>query len=93
MQAKPIFDNVIVKRAAEEEASEGGIIIPDAAKEKPQQGTVMAAGDDCEAIKPGDIVLFSKYAGSEINLGEGEFLLISEDDIQVILGFDSEFNV
>lgn len=92
MDARPLFDNVIVRRASEEDTSEGGIIIPDAAKEKPQTGTVLAAGDECKAVKTGDIVLFSRYAGSEVNLGEGEFLLLSESDIQVVLGFDSTLN-
>lgn len=93
MNFQPLQDRILVKRAAADEVSEGGIIIPDGAKEKPARGTVVATGRgrfvpetgfiDLE-VKIGDEVLFSKYAGTEINVGEGEHVIIREDDI---LGF------
>ncbi len=90
MNLRPLQDRVIVKRLGEDEKTAGGIIIPDAAKEKPQKGEVLAAGpgkvqDDGTAlemtVKPGDTVLFGKYAGSEVDLGGEEVLILREDDI------------
>ena len=90
MNLKPLQDRVILKRLGEEEKTAGGIIIPDAAKEKPQRGEVLAAGpgkvqDDGTVlemtVKPGDTVLFGKYAGSEIKVGGEELLILKEDDI------------
>ena len=89
-RVRPLKDRVIVQRAEnEEERSTGGIIIPDTAKEKPQQGTVVAVGpgknEDGKVIaldvKQGDRVLFGKYAGSEIKLNGEEHLILREEDI------------
>lgn len=86
---KPINDRVVIKPAAAEEKTSGGIIIPDTAKEKPQRGEVIAVGPgkDGEAmtVKNGDIVLYGKYAGQELQLEGVDYLIMREDDILVIL--------
>jgi len=90
MKIRPLQDRIIVKRIEEEEMTKGGIIIPDTAKEKPQEGKVIAAGkgklsEDGKVhpldVKKGDKVLFSKYAGTEVNLDGIEHLIIREDDV------------
>ncbi len=90
MKIRPLQDRIIVKRIDEEETTKGGIIIPDTAKEKPQEGKVLAVGkgkinDDGKLqpldVKKGDRVLFSKYAGTEINIEGEEHLIIREDDV------------
>ncbi len=94
MKLRPLHDRVIVKRLEEEERTQGGIIIPDTAKEKPQQGKVLAVGkgkllDKGEVVplmvKEGDRVLFSKYAGTEVKVEGEELLIMREDDILAIL--------
>lgn len=94
MKIRPLQDRVIVKRLAEEEKTKGGIIIPDSAKEKPQQGKVVAVGkgkiaDDGKLIKldvkAGDRILFSKYAGAEVKIEDEEHLIMREDDILGII--------
>ena len=93
-KVRPLHDRVIVKRVAEEEKTAGGIIIPDTAKEKPQEGEVVAVGsgkrEDGKVVpldvKAGDRVLFSKYSGTEIQLDGGEHLIMREDDILGIIG-------
>ncbi len=89
MQFKPINDRVVVKPAPAEEKTKGGIIIPDTAKEKPQRGEIVAAGpgkkDQPMTVKVGDIVLYGKYAGQEMNLDGDDFLIMREDDILVVL--------
>jgi chaperonin GroES len=93
MKLKPLHDHILVERI-EEEVKKGGIIIPDTAKEKPQQAKVIAVGDGRRdekgnkipmAVKKGDIVLFGKYSGSEIKLAEKEYLIIREDDVLGII--------
>ncbi len=90
MKIRPLQDRLIVKRIDEEETTKGGIIIPDTAKEKPQEGKVIAVGKGKVAengevrpldVKKGDRILFSKYAGTEINLEGNEHLIIREDDV------------
>jgi chaperonin GroES len=87
---RPLQDRVIIKRIEEGEQIRGGIIIPDSAKEKPQEGEVVAAGagkklDSGERValdvKEGDRVLFGKYAGTEVKLDDEDFLIMREDDI------------
>ena len=94
MKIRPLNDRVLVIRIEEEEKTSGGIIIPDTAKEKPQEGKVIAAGpgkfDDNGKrmpldVKEGDRVLFSKYAGNEIKIDGVEHLIMREDDILAIL--------
>jgi chaperonin GroES len=86
---KPINDRVVVKPASAEEKTVGGIIIPDTAKEKPQKGEVIAVGPGKDGnkmtVKKGDIVLYGKYAGQEINYKGDDYLIMREDDILVIL--------
>jgi chaperonin GroES len=85
----PLHDRVIVKPAAAEEKSAGGIIIPDTAKEKPQRGTVLAAGpgkkDEPVTVKAGDTVLYGKYAGTEITVDGNDYLIMRESDILAIV--------
>ncbi len=94
MKIRPLHDRILVKRVDEEEKTAGGIIIPDTAKEKPQEGKVIAVGkgkvdDDGDVtpldVKKGDRVLFSKFAGTEVNLDGVEHLIIREDDVLGIL--------
>ena len=87
---RPLHDRVLIKRLDEAEQLRGGIIIPDTAKEKPQQGEVIAAGEGKIRedgtrqpldVKPGDRILFGKYSGSEVKLDDQEYLIMREDDI------------
>ncbi|KYP14903.1 MULTISPECIES: co-chaperone GroES [unclassified Flavihumibacter] len=85
----PLHDRVVVKPAPAEEKTAGGIIIPDTAKEKPQRGTIVAAGtgkkDEPLTVKVGDTVLYGKYAGTELQLEGGDFLIMRESDILAII--------
>jgi chaperonin GroES len=85
----PLHDRVIVKPAAAEEKTAGGIIIPDTAKEKPQRGIVIAAGpgkkDEPVTVKEGDTVLYGKYAGTEIAIEGQDYLIMRESDILAIV--------
>ncbi len=90
VKVRPLHDRIIVERIEESEQQTGGIIIPDTAKEKPQQGKVIAAGkgkikDDGTVtpldVKAGDTVLFGKYSGQEIKLDGDEYLIMREDEI------------
>jgi chaperonin GroES len=94
MKIRPLQDRVIVTRVEEEEKTKGGIIIPDTAKEKPQEGKVVAVGkgkvnDDGKLtpldVKPGDKILFGKYSGTEVKLNGEEYLIMREDDILGVL--------
>ena len=86
---RPISNRVVIKPAPAEEKTQGGIIIPDTVKEKPQRGEVVAVGPgkDGEAmtVKAGDIVLYGKYAGQELQYKGAEYLIMREDDILVVL--------
>jgi chaperonin GroES len=85
----PLHDRVIVRPAAAEEKTAGGIIIPDTAKEKPQRGTVIAAGpgkkDEPMSVKTGDTILYGKYAGTEVSFNGEDFLIMRESDILAII--------
>ena len=90
MKIRPLQDRLLVKRIDEEDTSKGGIIIPDTAKEKPSEGKVLAVGngkvnDDGKVtpldVKKGDRVLFSKYAGTEVQVEGEEHIIIREDDV------------
>lgn len=94
MQFRPLHDRVVVRRIEEDERTPGGIIIPDTAKEKPQQGEVIAVGpgarDEKGAVQPldvkaGDRVLFGKWSGSEVKLDREELLIMKESDILGVL--------
>jgi chaperonin GroES len=100
MHVRPLHDRLIIQRLDEGEQQVGGIIIPDSAKEKPQQGKVIAAGngkskDDGKRIpldvKAGDLILFGKYSGQEIKLDGEEYIIMREDEVLgVISGVDAK---
>jgi chaperonin GroES len=94
MKIRPLHDRVLVKRLEGEEKTKGGIIIPDSAKEKPQEGLIIAAGpgrvnEEGKVtpldVKKGDKILFSKYSGNEINIDGEEHLIMREDDVLAVL--------
>ena len=94
MKLRPLHDRILVRRVEEEEKTKGGLIIPDTAKEKPQEAKVIAVGkgkvnDDGELrpldVHKGDRILFGKYSGSEIQLEGDEHLIIREDDVLAVL--------
>ena len=94
MSLRPLHDRVLVERVEEAEQVRGGIIIPDSAKEKPQEGKVIAVGKGKRLedgsivaldVKPGDRILFGKYSGSEIRLEENEYLILREDEILAVI--------
>jgi chaperonin GroES len=95
MKVKPLADRVLIKPLEEEEIKRGGIIIPDTAKEKPQQGEVMEVGPGRVSeegdkipmeVKKGDKVLYGKYSGTEVTIGDVEYLIMRESDIFAIIG-------
>ena len=90
MKIRPLYDRIVVKRIEQSEELQGGLFIPDSAKEKPQQGQVVAVGkgkrlEDGEVVpldvQVGDRILFGKYSGSEIKMDGEEFLIMREDDV------------
>ncbi len=94
MNVRPLYDRIVVKRLEEQETKIGGLYIPDTAKEKPQEGEVVAVGkgkrlDDGTVsaldVKPGDRILFGKYSGSEIKLDGNEYLIMREDEVLAVL--------
>ena len=94
MKIRPLQDRILVRRVKEEEKTKGGIIIPDTAKEKPQEGKVIAVGhgklnEDGKLqpldVKKGDRILFSKYSGTEVQIEGEEHLIIREDDVLGVL--------
>ena len=94
MKIVPLGANVVVKRLPAEEVTAGGIVLPDAAQEKPRQGRVLSIGDGrmlpdgsraCHQVSEGDRVLFGSYAGTEVDLNGEEFLIMSEDEILAVV--------
>jgi chaperonin GroES len=94
MDVRPLHDRIIVRRDEEGEQQSGGIIIPDTAKEKPQRGTVIAAGSGIVKdggalvpldVKAGDVILFGKYGAQEIKLDGEEYLIMREDEVLAII--------
>ena len=99
MAFRPLGDRVLVKRVEEEEKTKGGIIIPDTAKEKPQEGEVIATGpgarDDSGKVQPldvkaGDRILFGKYSGNDIKIDGNEYLIMREDEVLGVLANGSK---
>jgi chaperonin GroES len=90
----PLHDRVLVRRLEEKEVVKGGIIIPDTAKEKPQEGEVIAVGNGRREkgelipldVKPGDRILFGKYSGNDIKIDDEEYLIVKEDEILAKIG-------
>jgi len=94
MKVRPLHDRILIERVEEKEGKKGGIIIPDTAKEKPQEGKVIAVGngkvtEDGKKIpldvKAGDKILFAKYSGSEVKLDDKEYVVMREDDVLAVL--------
>ena len=94
MDFRPLHDRILIKRLEQGEEKRGGIIIPDSAKEKPQQGEVKAVGSGKlletgqrvpPEVKPGDRILFGKYSGSDIKLDGHEYLILKEDEILAVV--------
>ena len=89
INVRPLGDRVLVQAIEEQEVKKGGIIIPDTAKEKPQRGTVVAAGpgkkDEPVTVKAGDTVLYGKYAGTEVSIEGKDYLIMRESDILAIV--------
>jgi chaperonin GroES len=99
MNIRPLYDRIVVKRIEEQEAAKHGLVIPDSAKEKPQQGEVLAVGRGKRLeggnlvvldVKVGDRVLFGKYSGSETKLFGAEYLIMREDDVLGVLDSTAE---
>ena len=94
MKIRPLHDRIVVKREEEKELKKGGIIIPDTAKEKPQEGKVIAVGNGTVNdkgkkvpldVKAGDKILFGKYSGSEVKIDDEEYVIMKEDDVLAII--------
>ena len=94
MNFRPLHDRILIKRIEEKETAKGGIIIPDTAKEKPQEGEVIAVGsgkrdEDGKVVpldvKAGDRILFGKYSGTEIKIDDQEYLILKEDEVLGVL--------
>jgi chaperonin GroES len=94
MKIRPLHDRILVRREEEKEAKKGGIIIPDTAREKPQEGTVIAVGNGkvmedgkkvALDVKAHDRILFGKYSGSEVTIDAEEYLIMKEEDVLAIL--------
>jgi chaperonin GroES len=94
MQIRPLYDRIVVKRIEQKETMQGGLYIPDSAKEKPQEGEVVAVGkgkrlEDGKvvqlAVQPGDRILFGKYSGSDIKLDGEEYMIMREDEVLGVL--------
>lgn len=94
MKLRPLYDRILIKRVEEQETVKGGIIIPDSAKEKPQEGEVVAVGNGKKTedgkiipldVKKGDRVLFGKYSGNDIKIDDQEYLILREDEILGVL--------
>ena len=95
MKLRPLHDRILVQRVKEEEKTKGGIIIPDTAKEKPQEGVVVSAGTGARGddgtvhpleVKAGDKILFGKWSGTEVKVGGEDLIIMKESDILGILG-------
>ena len=95
MNVRPLHDRLLVKRIEEKETIKGGIIIPDTAKEKPQEGEVVAAGNGkvlengtklALDVKKGDKILFGKYSGTDIKIDGQEYLILREDEVLAVIG-------
>ena len=94
MNLRPLHDRILVERLEEGEQVRGGILIPDSAREKPQQGKVIAAGNGKRLedgtvapldVKAGDRILFAKYAGSEVQIDDSEYLILREDEVLAVV--------
>jgi chaperonin GroES len=94
VSVRPLHDRILIKRIEEQETVKGGIIIPDTAKEKPQEGEVIAVGTGRKEkdgkvipldVKPGDRILFGKYSGTDIRIADEEYLIVREEEVLAVL--------
>ena len=87
MEIQPLGDRVLVRLVEEEAVTKSGLVIPDTAKEKPQRAEVIAVGDDEEAIKvkPGDVVLFAKYSGTDVRVDNEDYLILNSADLLAVV--------
>jgi chaperonin GroES len=98
MNVRPLHDRIIVRRLDEGEQKIGGIIIPDSAKEKPQQGKILAVGDGkvtedgnriAMDVRPGNVILFGKYSGQDIKIDGEDYLIVKEDEVLAVIDTDT----
>ena len=98
MNVRPLHDRIIVRRLDEGEQKIGGIIIPDSAKEKPQQGKILAVGDGRVTedgtritmdVRPGNVILFGKYSGQDITIDGEDYLIVKEDEVLAVIETDA----
>ena len=98
MNLRPLHDRIIVRRLDEGEQKIGGIIIPDSAKEKPQQGKILAVGDGkvtedgkriAMDVRPGNVILFGKYSGQDITIDDEDYLIVKEDEVLAVIDTDA----
>ena len=98
MNVRPLHDRIIVQRLDEGEQTIGGIIIPDSAKEKPQQGKILAVGDGrvtedgkriAMDVRPGNVILFGKYSGQDIKIDAADYLIVKEDEVLAVIDTDA----
>jgi chaperonin GroES len=98
MNVRPLHDRIIVQRLDEGEQKIGGIIIPDSAKEKPQQGKILAVGDGkvtedgkriAMDVRPGNVILFGKYSGQDIKIDGEDYLIVKEDEVLAVIETDA----
>jgi chaperonin GroES len=98
MNVRPLHDRLIVRRLDEGEQKIGGIIIPDSAKEKPQQGKILAVGDGrvtedgtriAMDVRPGNVILFGKYSGQDIKIDGEDYLIVKEDEVLAVIDTDA----
>lgn len=98
MNLRPLHDRIIVRRLDEGEQRIGGIIIPDSAKEKPQQGKILAVGDGkvtadgkriAMDVRPGNVILFGKYSGQDIKIDDEDYLIVKEDEVLAVIDIDA----
>ena len=98
MNVRPLHDRIIVRRLDEGEQKIGGIIIPDSAKEKPQQGKILAVGDGrvtedgtrlAMDVRPGNVILFGKYSGQDIRIDGEDYLIVKEDEVLAVIDTDA----
>lgn len=85
MKINPLADRVVLQQVASEETTKSGIILPDSAKEKPEQGKVVAVGADVKEVKTGDKVLYSKYGPSEVKVDGEDYMIVKEEDVLATL--------
>ena len=85
MKIQPLADRIVLEQIATEEKTSSGIILPDSAKEKPEQAKVIAIGPDVKGIKTGEVVLYTKYGPNEVKVDDKEYLIVKEEDVMAVI--------